>query len=77
MSIADIKKCIAQLSTNERATLACWIIANLDGSDEKEVDSAWRQEIRSRVDEIKSGKVKMISSTELWKDLLRYYVTTS
>ena len=29
----------------------------------------WRHEIRSRVEEIKTGKVKMIPAEDMWKDL--------
>lgn len=35
-----------------------------DDGDEAEVDSAWRQEIGSRVDDILSGKVEMIPYEE-------------
>lgn len=79
MKIADIKKDISQLSIQEKATLANWIITNIDGVFEKEndVDAAWRHEIRSRVEEIKTGKVKMIPAEDMWKDLLSGYEKTS
>jgi len=32
---------------------------------EKDLDAAWRHEIRLRVDEIKSGKVKMIPAEDM------------
>ena len=75
MSIADMKNGISRLSAKEQPTLACWIIANLDGIPDNEVsvDAAWRQEVRSRVKAIKSGKVEMIPAAEMWKDILGNY----
>lgn len=79
MSITDIKKDISQLSIQEKAALANWIITKMDEVIEKEedVDAAWRHEIRSRVEEIKTGKVKMIPAENMWKDLLSGYGKTS
>ena len=78
MSIADMKNGISRLSAKEQATLAYWIIANLDGIPDNEVsvDAAWRQEVRSRVKAIKSGKVEMIPAAEMWKDILDNYAAS-
>ena len=76
MKIADIKKDISQLSMQEKASLAHWIITDIDGVVENDVDAAWRHEIRSRVEEIKTGKVKMIPAEDMWKDLLSGYEKT-
>ena len=75
MSIADIKEHIARLPAKERAALARWILASLDEAveDENAVDLAWRQEVRARVDAIKAGKVQMIPSEDVWRDLLSMY----
>ena len=75
MSIADMKNGISRLSAKEQASLAYWIIANLDGIPDNDVsvDAAWRQEVRSRVKAIKSGKVEMIPAAEMWKDILGNY----
>ena len=79
MSITDIKKDISQLSIQEKAALANRIITNIDEVVEKEddVDAAWRHEIRSRAEETKTGKAKMISAENMWKDLLSGYGKTS
>ncbi len=78
MSIADIKNRVSRLSAKEQAALAYWIIANLDGvaDNDDSVDAAWRQEVRSRVKAIKTGKVEMIPAAEMWKDILGNYATT-
>jgi len=79
MSIVDIKNGVSRLSAKEQAALAYWIITNLDGVADKDVsiDAAWRQEVRSRVNAIKTGKVEMIPAAEMWKDILGNYAATS
>jgi len=78
MRIVDMKSNIKQLSVKERADLIRWIITNLDEVDAGEdiVDAAWRREVRTRVNEIRSGKVKMIPAEEMWKDFLSAYGKT-
>ena len=76
MNIADLKKDVAQLPSQDQATLAQWIITNLDSANE-DVDAAWRKEVRSRVKEIKTGKVEMIESQHMWEDLLSSHEATS
>ncbi|MEW5766628.1 MAG: addiction module protein [bacterium] len=75
MSVVDIKRNIEQLSVKDRADLTRWIIINLDEVAESDntVDTAWRREVRTRVNEIKSGKARMIPSEEMWKDILSGY----
>jgi len=75
MSIADIKNGVSRLSAKEQAAIAYWIIDNLDGvaGSDDSLDTAWRQEIRSRVKAIKAGKVKMIPAKEMWEDILGNY----
>ena len=77
--INNIKKEITKLPRQQRAQIVQWIISNFDDINESqdEVDAAWRTEIRTRVNDIKSGKIQMIPSSEMWKDLLENYVETS
>ena len=77
--IENIKKEITKLSLQQRRQITQWIIDNFDDIHEPqdEVDVAWRAEIRTRVNDIRAGKVPMIPSTEMWKDLLENYVETS
>ena len=79
LEVDDIKKEIANLSLLKRAQIAHWVISSLDDINEPqdEIDNAWRAEIRIRVNDIKTGKVKMIPSSEMWEDLLGNYVKTS
>ena len=74
-----IKKEITKLSLQQRTQITHWIISSLDDIHEPpdEVDIAWRTEIRTRVNDIKTGKIQMIPSSNMWKDLLENYVATS
>lgn len=73
MNIAEIKENVALLPAQDRASLAQWILTNLDIATEKDDDIAWRQEVRLRVEEVKTGKVEMIDSHEMWNELLSSY----
>lgn len=54
------------LTEQERAQLAHELIVSLDGpgDDPTEVEAAWEAEIERRLDEIESGKAKMVSREE-------------
>ncbi|MDZ7341618.1 MAG: addiction module protein [candidate division KSB1 bacterium] len=73
--IDNVKEEVGRLPLHERAMLAYWIITSLEESDEPQeaVDAAWREEIRNRIKEIRTGKVKMIAADDMWKDLLENY----
>ena len=79
MGIGAIKEDVSRLAIKEQAALARWIIENLESTSEDEgaVDLAWRQEVRKRVEDIRSGKVNMIPADKVWKDLLGDYARTS
>ncbi len=75
MSIAEIRNGVLRLSTKDRAALAYWIISNLDDPLEEcdSNDAYLRLEVRSRVNDIKAGKVAMIAAETMWKDILDEY----
>ncbi|MBC8180787.1 addiction module protein [candidate division KSB1 bacterium] len=77
--VDNIKKEITKLSLQQQTQIAQWIFSSLDDvyESQDEVDVAWRAEIRSRVNDIKTGKIQMIPASEMWKDLLDNYVETS
>ena len=79
MKLEQVKRNINQLSEKDKAALAQWFITNLDEvyEDESTINAAWRREIRTRIDAIKAGKVDMIASEKMWKDLLFDYGKTN
>jgi putative addiction module component (TIGR02574 family) len=61
------------LSAPDRARIADELLASLDEDSDSESEAAWEQEIRRRVDEIKSGKAKLISAEQVFAETARIY----
>lgn len=58
------------LSSQDRGLVIDRLIASLDeGPAEEGVEEAWAEEIRRRVDDIRSGSVEMISGDEVRRRL--------
>jgi putative addiction module component (TIGR02574 family) len=60
------------LPRHARARIAELLIASLD--EDSEIERAWDEEVRRRVQEIRSGKVQTVPGEEVFKeieDLLR------
>nr|AMP55768.1 putative addiction module component [uncultured bacterium] len=63
---------ILELPQRERARLARRLIASLDDAemeDPDEVEAAWEEEIRFRLEEYRKGSVKSIPSTEVFAEV--------
>jgi putative addiction module component (TIGR02574 family) len=58
-----------QLPEQDRATLAGLLIETLDPADEPNVEAAWSQEIKRRLDEVDAGAVELISWEEVRAEL--------
>jgi putative addiction module component (TIGR02574 family) len=64
-----LEKALA-LSTQERGLLIDHLIESLDeGPADVGVQQAWDEEIKRRIDDIRSGKVKMIPGEQLLREL--------
>ena len=59
-----LEKALA-LSTHERGLLIDRLVASLDEGPAEGVAAAWDNEIKRRVDDIRSGRVKTISAEQL------------
>ena len=58
------------LSAQERGVLIDRLVESLDeGPAEEGVEEAWAEEIKRRVDDIRSGKVKMIPGEQVLREL--------
>jgi putative addiction module component (TIGR02574 family) len=64
--VSELLEKAMALSTEERGLIASRLIDSLDEepADER-VEEAWAEEIKRRVDEIRSGKAKMIPGDEV------------
>jgi putative addiction module component (TIGR02574 family) len=61
---AQLLKTALGLSAAERAELACSLIESLEESDDESVQAAWDAEIVRRMEDLNSGKIKLVSLAE-------------
>jgi putative addiction module component (TIGR02574 family) len=68
--VSEVLEKALALSTRERGLLIDHLIESLDvGPAEQGADAAWDEEIKRRVDDIRSGKVEMISGEDVRRRL--------
>jgi len=68
--VSEVLERALALSTQDRGLIIDRLIESLDdGPAEEGVEAAWAEEIKSRVDEIRSGKAEMISGDEVRRRL--------
>ena len=73
--VEELSQKARTLSACDRARLAEDLLASLeDGSEPaEEVEAAWEQEIRQRVEEVKSGRAKLIPAEDVYAETRRIY----
>jgi putative addiction module component (TIGR02574 family) len=68
--VSEVLEKALTLSAQDRGLLIDRLIESLDeGPAEEGVEEAWGEEIKRRVDDIRSGKTKMIPSDEVRRRL--------
>ncbi len=65
MSPTAIEKSVLRLPKSDRAHLVHVLLDSLDDSSDAEMQALWLQEAERRATEIDSGKVELVSSEEL------------
>ena len=68
----DLIATAMQLPLTERVAIANAMLSNIDSAanseaTQEEIDAAWETEIGRRIDDIDSGRVKTVPSSEVWK----------
>ena len=72
--VSDVLEKVLALSIQERGLLIDHLIESLDeGPAEEGVEEAWGEEIKRRVDDIRSGKVKMIPGERVLRKLAKEF----
>jgi putative addiction module component (TIGR02574 family) len=72
--VSEVLENALTLSSQERGLLIDRLIGSLDeGPAEDGVEEAWGKEIKHRVDDIRSGKVKMIPGEQVLLELAREF----
>ena len=69
-TFTDVWKEAAELSDEERATLAGLLIESLEGEPDLDVEAAWATEIEKRVAELDAGTVQSIPWEQVRQRLL-------
>ena len=71
MNALKVREALLALDHHERAAVINDGIQSLDDDlverSQDEVDAAWRSELRSRINEIESGEVELLNSSEVFK----------
>ncbi len=70
----EIKQGTSQLSDEERAKLALFLIQSLessDGGDTGDVKEAWRLEAEARLAQIEKGDARLVSGEEVFANVRR------
>lgn len=67
--VAEIERALLALAPQDRAAVIHNGLLSLDNEgsidgDQADVDTAWRDEFRRRIDDIESGKVKLVTGEE-------------
>lgn len=71
--VEELSQRARALSPEDRARLADELLASLDGQADHGTEAAWEKEIGRRVEEIKSGKAKLIPADEVFAETARIY----
>jgi putative addiction module component (TIGR02574 family) len=59
------------LPAEERARLAEELLASLSGAPDADVEAAWDEEIRRRLEEVESGRVQLVPAAEVFAEVRR------
>ena len=72
--VSEVLEKALALSTQDRGLLINRLIESLDeGPAEEGVEEAWAEETKRRVDDIRSGKVKMIPCERVLRELAKEF----
>lgn len=69
-TFTDVWKEAAELSVEDRATLAGLLIESLEGEPDPDIEAAWVAEIEKRVAELDAGAVESIPWEQVRQRLL-------
>ena len=73
-AIEELKPALAQLSEQDRAELACFLLRSLDNAEEEPgAEEAWEEELAQREQEIVSGQTMGESAENVFARLRQKY----
>ena len=71
--VEELSQRARALSPEDRARLADELLATLDDESDPEAEALWEKEIGRRVEEIKSGRAKLVSADEVFAETALIY----
>ena len=71
--VEELSKRARSLSPEDRARLAEELLASLDDAQDVGADAAWEKEVGRRVEEIKSGRARLIPAEDVFAETARLY----
>ena len=71
LNLLELEQKASQLTADERAELALFLLETLEPADSGDIESAWQIEAESRLAEIKRGEATLVSSENVFDKLHR------
>lgn len=71
LNLLELEQKASQLTPEERAELALFLLETLEPADSGDIESAWQIEAESRLAEIKRGEATLESSENVFDKLHR------
>jgi putative addiction module component (TIGR02574 family) len=69
LSLSELEQKASQLSVDERAQFALFLLETLEPTDASNIEEAWRIEAESRLAEIERGDARLVSAEDVFKNL--------
>jgi len=69
MSLTEIQSAFSELSDQERGNLAAWLLDSLPPHSEEDGSAEGIEEAARRREELDSGKVRPLASSEFWSSI--------
>ena len=57
------------LNPDDRAEIAASLIASLDSQKDEDVEAAWAEEVKRRIEQIDKGEVQLIPADEVLRSM--------
>ena len=70
-TLAELEQKATQLSAEERARLALFLLQSLEPVDEGDIDEAWRVESERRLAQIEKGEVQSVPGDNVFARVRR------
>ena len=69
LSLSELEQKASQLSVDERAQFALFLLETLEPTDASNIEEVWRIEAESRLAEIERGDARLVSAEDVFKNL--------